>query len=616
MASDPGSNNRRKGKKVLTKKEITQSKLLEIAWEVCNQVGGIYTVIRSKVPTIRERWGNNYVLVGPLVHPQVSSEFEPIDEPDDALGAAIKKLRAEGVRVQYGIWLITGRPRVVLLDPASVGSYLSEIKYLLWEHHSISTPPGDALIDGVVAFGHLVKRLLTYMVQDEKCPRHLIAHFHEWMAATPIPDIRREKLPVKTIFTTHATMLGRYVAMNDPMFYQNLPFVDWEKEAKHYHIMPQVQIERAAANDCHLCTTVSDVTAQECIYLLGRTPDAILPNGLNIERFEALHQVQNLHQEYKEKIHRFCMAYFFPSYSFDLDNTLYFFTSGRFEFKNKGFDMTLEALEKLNKRLKEEDSPTTIVMFFITRQPYHSINPEVLHSRALMEELRQTCSAIEKQVGRKLFYTAAGSTNHRLPELNDFVEDYWKLRYRRTLQSWKSDRLPPVVTHNLLDDQKDEILESIREYNLLNFKEDNIKVVYHPDFVSASSPLWGIDYGQFVRGCHLGIFPSYYEPWGYTPLECIARGVPAVTSDLSGFGDYVVKNIKDHDDSGLYVVKRHHREYDKATDELAESLYHFSQLSRRERITLRNKAEGNAIKFDWKTLGKFYEAVYKSVTEL
>jgi glycogen(starch) synthase len=255
-------------------------------------------------------------------------------------------------------------------------------------------------------------------------------------------------------------------------------------------------------------------------------------------------------------------------------------------------------------------------MFFITRQPYHSINPEVLHSRALMEELRQTCSAIEKQIGRKLFYTAAGSTNHRLPELNDFVEDYWKLRYRRTLQSWKSDRLPPVVTHNLLDDQKDEILESIREYQLLNFKEDNIKVVYHPDFVSASSPLWGIDYGQFVRGCHLGIFPSYYEPWGYTPLECIARGVPAVTSDLSGFGDYVVRNIKDHDESGLYVVKRHHREYDKATEELADSLYNFVQLSRRERITLRNKVEGNAIKFDWKALAKYYEAIYKSVTEI
>ncbi|MGB5977103.1 MAG: glycosyltransferase, partial [Cyclobacteriaceae bacterium] len=405
------------------------------------------------------------------------------------------------------------------------------------------------------------------------------------------------------------------VAMNDPMFYQNLPFVDWEKEATHYNIMPQVQIERAAANDCHMCTTVSDVTAQECIYLLGRTPDAILPNGLNIERFEALHQVQNLHQEHKEKIHRFSMAYFFPSYSFDLDNTLYFFTSGRFEYKNKGFDMTLKALSMLNERLKADNSPLNIVMFFITRQPYHSINPEVLHSRALMEELRQTCSAIEKQVGRKLFYTAAGSTSHRLPELNDFVEDYWKLRYRRTLQSWKNDKLPPIVTHNLMDDQKDEILEAIRKYKLLNFKEDNIKVVYHPDFVSASSPLWGIDYGQFVRGCHLGIFPSYYEPWGYTPLECIARGVPAVTSDLSGFGDYVIRNIKDHDESGLFVVRRHHRDYAKATEDLADALYRFTQLSRRERITLRNKVEGNAIKFDWKVLAKMYESVYKDVTE-
>ena len=218
---------------------------------------------------------------------------------------------------------------------------------------------------------------------------------------------------------------------------------------------------------------------------------------------------------------------------------MYFFTSGRYEYRNKGFDVTLEALARLNYRMQEAGIKKTVVMFFITKQPYHSVNPAVLQSRVMMEEIRETCEAIEKEIGRKLFYTAASSTDFKLPSLRDFVDDYWQLRYRRTLQSWKTHNLPSVVTHNLVNDQTDEILHFLRSSNLINNAHDRVKIVYHPDFVSVTNPLFAMDYGQFVRGCHMGVFPSYYEPWGYTPLECIARGVPAVTSDLSGFGDYV-----------------------------------------------------------------------------
>ena len=121
--------------------------------------------------------------------------------------------------------------------------------------------------------------------------------------------------------------------------------------------------------------------------------------------------------------------------------------------------------------------------------------------------------------------------DNKLPELKEFVDDYWRLRYRRTLQSWKSDSLPPIVTHNLHDDAGDDILNFLRTSNLVNNESDRVKIVYHPDFINYTNPLFSMEYGQFVRGCHLGIFPSYYEPWGYTPLECIASGVPTVTSD-------------------------------------------------------------------------------------
>jgi glycogen(starch) synthase len=162
--------------------------------------------------------------------------------------------------------------------------------------------------------------------------------------------------------------------------------------------------------------------------LLGRNPDLILPNGINIHRFVALHEFQNLHKEYKDKIHQFVMGHFFHNYSFDLDKTLYFFTSGRFEYRNKGFDVTIEALARLNHKMHCEGIDQTIVMFFITKQPCHSINSQALQSRAMLEEIRSACSAIEKQIGEKLFYAAASSPDLQLPDLNSFVDEYWKLR--------------------------------------------------------------------------------------------------------------------------------------------------------------------------------------------
>jgi glycogen synthase len=589
--------------------------LFEIAWEVCNQVGGIYTVLRSKVPTVQEKWGENYFLVGPYFPQTASVEFEPIEPEDNEVGRTVRKMREKGFEVYYGHWLVTGRPRVVLLNPFSIFHNIGQIKYYLWENHGISTGE-DNLVDQVIAFGDLVSQFFLMLADEENIKGNTIAHFHEWMAGTPIPNMRMERLPIHIIFTTHATMLGRYLAMNDSRFYDHLAYADWFKEARHFNIEPAVRIERAAAHGAHIFTTVSEVTAKECRQLLGREPEFILPNGINIQRFIALHEFQNLHLEYKEKIHQFVMGHFFQSYHFELDKTLYFFTSGRYEYRNKGFDLTLEALARLNWWLKQAKSDITVVCFFITKQPYQSINPDVLQSRAVMEEIRQTCDSITKQVGNKLFYAAAGSEDQRLPQLNDFVDDYWRLRLRRTLQSWKSNKLPSVVTHNLWNDSGDDILNFLRSSNLINKPDDKVKVVYHPDFISPTNPLFGMEYGQFVRGCHLGVFPSYYEPWGYTPLECIARGVPAVTSDLSGFGDYVLKTMANHEENGIYVVRRDKKSFDEAAHQLTQVLFNFVQQTRRDRITQRNKVESSSPAFDWKRLIDYYEKAYSNMREM
>ena len=584
--------------------------LVEVAWEVCQQLGGIYTVIRTKLASMVERWGRRYCLLGPYT-PAAQVEFEPA-RLTGTFGQAVATLREYGVEAHYGRWLVIGRPAVVLLDPKSAHDRLGSIKHEIRQQHHVNLPDGDALLDDVLAFGSLVQQYLEVLAERQADRHRIVAHFHEWMGGAAIEPLRRRGARVATVFTTHATQLGRHLAIHDPAYYEHLPHVDAAGESRRLRLEPQAHIERTAAHSAHVFTTVSALTATECRHLLGRDPDVLLPNGLNIERFVALHEFQNLHRQYKEKIHDFVMGHFFPSYSFELDRTLYVFTSGRYEYRNKGYDLTLEALARLNRQMKAADIDRTVVAFFITRRPYRSINPEVLNNRAVMEELRHTCQAIQEQVGEKLFIaTAMGRT----PKLDDLVEEYWRLRLRRTVHAWRTERLPIVVTHDLADDGEDEILAHVRGLGLFNRPDDPVKIVYHPDFITPSSPLFGMDYDQFVRGCHLGVFPSYYEPWGYTPLECIARGVPAVTTDLSGFGSYVQETMPDHDEQGLYVLQRRGRTSEAAADDLADRMFQLVQRDRRQRIALRNRVESTADQFNWSKLITHYHDAHDLALE-
>ncbi len=361
--------------------------LFEIAWEVCNQVGGIYTVIRSKVPAMVEEWGDNYCLIGPYFAQTASIEFERLDNDDSIFSKAAQGLREKGMEVYYGRWLVTGKPRIILIDFHANLSKVDMLKFDLWERHRISTINCEDLVDRVIAFGDLVRQYLQSFVEDYSKKQEVIAHFHEWMASTALLELRKDKVNIGTVFTTHATMLGRYIAGNVNDFYEKLDRYDWEKEAKNYGIEAQAGIERQSAQLSHVLTTVSDVTAKECEVFFGRVCDLILPNGLNITRFAATHEFQNLHLKYKQKINQFVMGHFFQSYSWDLDNTLYFFTSGRYEFKNKGYDLTLEALKRLNFKIVQSGLDMTVVMFMITKNPVHSIDPQVLQSRAVMVEV-------------------------------------------------------------------------------------------------------------------------------------------------------------------------------------------------------------------------------------
>ncbi|MEL7473877.1 MAG: glycosyltransferase [Planctomycetota bacterium] len=590
---------------------VSRAYLFEVSTEVANKVGGIYQVLRSKVSSMLSRWDERYCLVGPWLPSSAAVEFE--ERPADGwMARVIERSRELGVVARHGRWMVTGRPRTVLLEPMIGPQELAEAKYFLWEQHGIDTSAGDGTVDEAVRFGIGVHRFMRAASEVEGGPERTLAHFHEWLGSVAIPLMRRDGLPIGTIFTTHATTLGRYIASNEGDFYERLPHMDHAFEAGQYNIRGPHAIERAAAHGSHVFTTVSHITGDECRHLLGREPDGYLPNGLNIDRFDVGADFQSVHQHWKERIHRFTMGHFFPSYSMDLDRTLYLFSSGRFEPRNKGFDLCLEALARLNALLKDFDLGVHVVFFIVTNRPARSLNPLALQSRGVLNELRDVCANISDAVEGSLFERAAAG---EALELNSLVEEYWRLRYRRTQLALKADRLPLVTTHVLDDDARDPVLNHIRSLGLLNWREDPVKVVYHPEFIAPTNPLWGIEYEQFVRGCHLGVFPSVYEPWGYTPLECMALGVPSITSDLAGFGRYVGEQMPDHDKFGVNVLKRRGRSFDDAAADLARWLLAFCRLDRRGRIDLRNEVVRRALDFDWSRLGAAYMRAHTLATE-
>jgi glycogen(starch) synthase len=581
--------------------------LFEVAWEVCWQLGGIYTVLKSKASCMLERWDNRYCLIGPYNPHTAAVEFEEMPT-EGLIRETLDRLRAQGTPCHYGRWLIPGRPRVILLDYRSRYPRLHEDKYLLWKDHGISTPADDGEVNDVTAFGFTVTEFFRELARVA-VGRTVVAHFHEWMGGIAVPRIAHLRIPVTTVFTTHATLLGRYLASDSPDFYNHLPFINADEQAAKYTIWSKFAIERAAAHASVVFTTVSEVTAFEAEKLLGRRPDLILPNGLNAQRFAAIHEFQNLHRQYKERIHEFVMGHFFPSYTFDLDRTLYLFTSGRYEYRNKGMDLYLEALHRLNGRLREvppADRPT-IVAFVITRAPTRNVNVGVLQSHAMFVDLRNTCDEIAAEMGERLFQSAARGRVATHPEL---LPDDAQVRLKRAIYAVRSSRQPTIVTHDLIDDAGDPVLKHLRYRGMFNGADDPVKVVFHPEFVTATSPLIGLDYEQFVRGCHLGVFPSYYEPWGYTPMESIALGVPTVTTDLSGFGAYVERHVPRACDQGVHVLHRRYQAFDETADELAQHLLEFASFNRRQRVELRNKAERLSEMFDWSNLVRHYDEAH------
>lgn len=580
--------------------------IFEISWEVVNKVGGIYTVIRSKAGVSVEELGDQYCLIGPYNESLVKTEVEVMEPPESFYQNAIQTMKNSGIKVTYGRWLIDGYPRVILFDISSAAWKLDEWKRDLWNVGNIGVPWHDRESNDAVIFGYLVAWFLEEFykeIAEERGTPYMVGHFHEWLAGIGLILCRTRHLDIATVFTTHATLLGRYLCAANLDFYNNLDKFNLDKEAGDRGIYHRYCMERAAAHSSHIFTTVSEITSLEAEHLLRRKPDVITPNGLNVKKFSAIHEFQNLHALAKEKIHDFVRGHFYGHYDFDLDKTIYLFIAGRYEFSNKGADLFIEALARLNHFLKNANSDMTVMAFLIFPARTNNFNVESLRGQAIAKQLRDTVHDVQSKIGKRMFEICLGG---RLPTGEELIisEDIVKLK--RCIYAAQRTSLPPICTHNMIDDGNDPVLAHIRRCCLFNNREDRVKAIFHPEFLSSTNPLFSMDYEEFVRGCHIGVFPSYYEPWGYTPAECTVMGIPSITTNLSGFGCFIAEHVADPMSYGTYIVDRRFKSPEESVQQLAQYLFDFTCLSRRQRIIQRNRTERLSDLLDWKNLGVYY----------
>ncbi|XP_043964585.1 glycogen [starch] synthase, liver [Gambusia affinis] len=577
--------------------------LFEVAWEVTNKVGGIYTVIQSKAKVTVDEWGENYYMMGPYFEHNFKTQVEGCVPPNPVIQKAMDALINNGCQVHFGRWLIEGSPYVILFDIGTAAWNLDRWKGDLWETCHIGLPYHDREANDSLILGSLIAWFFKELTDHLGDKPNVISHFHEWQAGPGLILSRSRNIPMATVFTTHATLLGRYLCAGNVDFYNNLDKFNIDKEAGERQIYHRYCLERAAVHCAHVFTTVSQITAVEAKHMLHRKPDVVTPNGLNVKKFSAMHEFQNLHATNKTRIQEFVRGHFYGHLDFNLDKTLFFFIAGRYEFSNKGADIFLESLSRLNYLLRVHRNDLTVVVFFIMPAKTNNFNVESLKGQAVRKQLWDTAHTVKERFGKKLYESLLTGN---IPDMNTILDRDDLTIMKRAIYATQRHSLPPVTTHNMLDDAEDPILFNVRRIGLFNSRNDRVKIIFHPEFLSSTSPLLPMDYEDFVRGCNLGVFPSYYEPWGYTPGECTVMGIPSVTTNLSGFGCFMEEHVSDPSAYGIYIVDRRFKSAEESCNQLTQFMFSFCQQSRRQRIIQRNRTERLSDLLDWRYLGRFY----------
>jgi len=593
---------------VITEEEY----LFEASWEVCNKVGGIYTVITSKAALVHEIY-RNYFLIGPYFEAKAREIFVE-EKPPAEMQKAFSELQKEGIKCYFGRWQIKGEPKAVLIDYTGLTPYKNDLKKNYWDWFKIDSLRSawdfEEPMIWATAAGRFIEKFSGYN-ENKK----IIAHFHEWLAGFALLYLKKQDTNAATVFTTHATMLGRTIAGNGEPLYDILDRIDPEKEAINRGIQDKFGVEKACALNADVFTTVSDITSIEAEKLLGKKADVLLLNGLDIEKFPTFEEISIRHRENRERIREFVSYYFFPHYYFDLEHTLFFFIVGRYEFKNKGIDVTIKALGRLNEQLKAEHSNRNIVVFFWIPRDVHGAKEELPENKANFHRIEHF---IERNRNLIMDKAMMNILKCPVPDFNDmekfnkinlFHSDFM-LEAKQLKINFMKKGNPLVTTHNLPYESQDILLNSLLAIGLDNKEDDKVKVIYYPVYLTGVDGLIDLQYYDAIMGCHLGLFPSYYEPWGYTPLESAALGVPSLTTDLGGFGRFLM-NKEVSRQGGIFILNRFHKTEDEVVSHFSELLYRFVELDQKGRVYQKMLAKETAGLADWKELIKNYFEAYK-----
>ncbi|MBN1385731.1 glycogen/starch synthase [Candidatus Woesearchaeota archaeon] len=578
--------------------------LFEASWEVCNKVGGIYTVVKSKAALMVQNYSDKYFLVGPYFEDKAKFELEE-QNPPETLASVFKELESEGIRCHFGTWNVKGNPQVILIDSSGLVGRRDEFKKMYWDSYQVDSLYSQWSFDEPMIWATAVGKLLEKF-QRFNPNKDICAHCHEWLAGFAILYLKANNARVATVFTTHATMLGRSIAGSGRNLYSELEYIDPAAEAYHHGIQDKFTTERAAANAAVIFTTVSEITGIEAEKILGRKPEILVLNGLDIGKFPTFEEISIKHQDNRDQIREFLTYYFMAHYSFDIDETLNFFIVGRYEFKNKGIDIMIKALKVLNERLKAEQSKKTVVAFFWIPRDVRNVKQQIITNK---QGYRRIHSFIDKNkyvIGERLEMNIVSNKNLTIDLFDrDFLNNVKKLRLE-----FMQKGNPVLCTHDIPNEHDDIIIRSFNETGLDNKEDDRVKVVYYPVYLTGADGLIDLSYYEAIVGCHLGIFPSYYEPWGYTPLESAALGVPSITSDLAGFGMFMNKNAKQQ--GGIYVLRRRDRSEEEQVSQFADIMYKYTNFNRAERVEQKLIAKNLSGLADWKVLIKNYIDAHNS----
>lgn len=578
--------------------------LFEISWETCNKVGGIYAVLQSKAARMVEYYKDGYMLFGPFFNSdKLKGEFEETTVSEEWRADSLA-LAKEGIKLHWGKWLIAGSPRVCLIDFTEFLRETNGIKQKLWEYYQIDSLNTFDDFNHPIAWGWACGKVLEIFARKMKDKR-VVAHIHEWLAASALLYIASAHVPIKMVFTTHATVVGRTIAEQGLPLYEHILDIDTAKEAYHYGVAAKHLTEKVAATYANVLTTVSEITAKEVEHFLGRKPDILLPNGLDLKKYPTMEEIALKHQTYRERIREFLLYYFLPYYEIDIPDTLFYFISGRYEMENKGIDVFIKALEKVNEALKKEKRSKTIVAFLLIPTGVRGIKGEIIENREHFNDIKQVLDEAHDAILGNLMYGAIAE--------KDLGAEFLLGKERSRVLEMKIKKLkksgaPPTHTHDLID-PNDAIAKLLQEASLTNQAEDRVKVMYYPMYMSGGDGLLNLDYEQVVSGSHFGIFPSSYEPWGYTPLETAALGVASLTTDMAGFGEFIAK-VEDQEKGdelkGIYVLERYRKSEEEVIQHLANIMIQYAKFSREERVENKLRAHKLAEYADWRELVQYY----------